>query len=633
MVRAPRWALMALFALIISALSMGASWADPGRDGGREDPPAHGREKEDDDRHEGSEETSEEEAEGYRGAWSRPSPSPRASHSPEAAPTESADFVDVDFSASPASIAVGETSTLQVSVSNPSDIPAEEVEVLIDLPDHLELVSTQPQAQGTELLRIVLGRVDPGDSASASVVVLGVGSVRSDEPIRFAVTVAGETFHHELFVSVEDADEAGLGLSQSSPLLIQVGNVAGFSATLTNNTAEALEDVAVVTEIAPELDVVGVTPIEAADAIQLGGSPTGEDIVWIFDSLAPGEAVDLIWTARAVAPGDLQAGTVVEATLQGRPAASSSQDTYLGYVRGVRTERAAAPAPVVRERVVTKLVPVSSEVAASVGGILPVTGWSPGVMGSGGALLIALGMVLVWASRGIRSRRLALVMVGALLLTATACVSDQDSQDPDDRSQAVASPSPEETDAGDPAEEEEDQVLGVRIDRSGRGEDPDVTSETPPVAETVVPEPATEVVYQEVSEVISVVVPVAELPVDALSSGSSDNNLSFSWGPGDLQAASSRVLSRGATQEILVALTSRGDQLVATVSVTNLAEDRRLHVYGRLALDLVASDGRASSLVSDPIDVVLEPGASTAADLAFSLPSGSYSAEGIFLAD
>lgn len=644
-----------LLVLIMSTLPFGVSWADPGRGDGRDDPPAHGREKEDEDQENGEDQPdADDHQEGESSSDEQGSashqedepdpepsspPSPTPSSSPGSPPNQgAAEVIDVSFSASPASIAVGETSTLAVTITNPSSTAAEDAEVLVDLPAHLELVSSEPSASGSDVLRISLGHIGPGDTASATLVVAGVDSPQDDQPIRFAVAVDGETWHHELFVAVDAADPAGLDLAQSSPLLLQVGDTGPFSATVSNHSESTLYEVAVITEIAPELDVVGVSPIEEADAIQLGSSSRGEDIVWIFDSLAPGQEVDLSWTARAVAPGDLEAGNVVEATLQGQPAASSRQDTYLGFVRGVRTERPVAPAPVVKERVVTRFVPVSTQVAASVGGgLLPVTGWSPTFVGFGGALLIGLGIVLMWASQGARARRLALVLLGSLLLVGTACVSDETTRDPGADPQAVESASPEETteqnndDQQD--QEDEDEVLGLRIDRSDRRGSQDDDPPAAPASASATSEPVTEIVYEEVSEVVSVVVPVAELPLESLGARDGDNDLSFTWTPGsnDLQASSSRVVSRAATEEILVALSSEGDRLLATVTVANLADDRRLQMDGRLALKVVAGDGRSAALVSDPIHVVLEPGASTSADLAFSLPSGRYLAKGAFL--
>jgi uncharacterized repeat protein (TIGR01451 family) len=638
----------------MSLAPFGASWADPGRGNGRDDPPAHGRDQE--DREEAQEEEAsaadEEEAPGDErpAGEQRPTendqtpPADEEQPQPNSDPSDSpgsrasyraarADVIDASFSASPASISVGETSTLQITITNPSDTAALDVEVLVDLPAQLELVSAEPAPAGTETLSLALGDIAPGAATDASLVVMGVDADGAG-PVRFAVTADGQTFHHELFIEVGDSVSEGVALSQSSPLLLQVGDAGSFSATVSNTTDTALNDVVVVSQIAPELDVLGVTPIVEADAIQLGATPGGEDIVWVFETLAPGEEVNMTWTSRAAAPGDLEAGNEVTARIAGAPAASSTQQTYLGYVRGVRTDRSVAPAPVVREQVVTKLVPVSTEVAAGVGGgVLPVTGWSPSFLGFGGIALIALGGLLVWVSRGLRSRRLALVLTGALLLTATACVSDEPTTGGSDGAAApAASPSVDE-DPGEveTKEEEKDEVLGLRIKRPEGARGPDAPGGDP-IAEPPV-EPVTQVVYEEVSEVVSVVVPVAELPLETLASTSGDNTLSFSWTAGDLQATSGRVLSADATEELLVGISSDGDGLTATVEVANLADDRRLRVAGRLTLEVVASDGRSASLTSAPIDVVLDPGASTVADLTFSLPSGSYTAKGTFLAD
>ena len=657
MLRVTRWALLALLALIISVVPFGVSWAEPGGGNGREDPPAHGRDKDEDDTDKQQQEQEEEEpapeasdSEGSeepdpssddesapRGRSGRPSPSARQDSEDTATAEAQGDVIDVSFSASPASVAVGDTSTLQAAVSNPGPEAVSSVEVLVQLPRHLEVVSTDPQAPNSTVLELPLGDLAPGATATATVVVLALDQPGTQQPVRFAVTADDQTFHHELLVSVDNEDAEGLGLVQSSPLLVQVGDSSLFSATLSNNSGSAVEGVAVTTEIAPELNVVAVEPIAEADAIQLGASPSGEDIVWIFESLAPGEQVRMAWTAQAVAPGDLEAGNEVQATVDGQIAASSQQDTYLGFVRGIRTDRAVRPAPVVRERVVTKLVPVSTEAAGSVGGgLLPVTGWSPGFLGIGGALLIALGMLLVWTARGPRSRRLVLVLVGSVLLTTTACVSDQTADERSDAAPATSPSSAATPDDGD-KDEEEDRVLGLRIQRPKSDDEaaPQAPGSSDP-ADAPNTEPVAEVVYEEVSEVVTVVVPVAELPEENLGPRAGENTISFSWNPGsaaDLEATSGRIISADATEEVLAGLSFEGDRLIATVTAANLAEERRLHVDGRLVLDIVSSDGRTSSLVSGPIDVTLDPGATTAADLAFSLPAGSYTAKGAFVTD
>ncbi len=564
--------------------------------------------------------------------------------------TGAAEVIDLSFAASPASIAVGETSALTVTATNPGTNEVSSLEVLVDLPAHLELVSSEPVAGASDgVVTLDLGPLAPGASVTGSVIVAGSSVPRGDiDPVRFAVTIDDRVAHHELYVEVASPAGGPIALSQSSPLLLQVGDTAAFSITVANPTDAALSDVAVVTEIAPEVDVVGVAPIERADAIQLGSSPSREDIVWLFEELAPAEEVVLTWSGRAVAPGDLEASNVVEARVGRQVEAQSAQSTYLGYVKGVRTD-AGTPRtkPVVVERVVTKLVPVTTQVAAAPAGILPVTGSSPAVVAGAGLLLVLLGAGALWrSSRSSRRGRLGrsvLVAVALGLLTGTACVSDTDpapqvQSSPTDADQSDQREEPASDDS-ETDEVPEDEVLGLRIDKPRRGDGQDAVDgpegPAPGTSLEEAPEPTVpEVSFEEVTEVVSVLVPPEELPLETMASAPGENTISLTLSESDGETVTSgRVITADATEALLASFTSSGDVLSSTVSLTNLAEDRRLAVGGYLVLNVTASSGQSSVLRSERVDAVLEPGGSTSAVLSFSLPPGSYSLQGGFEAD
>ncbi|MDP9067594.1 MAG: hypothetical protein M3N53_04470 [Actinomycetota bacterium] len=667
MYRGSRSAIIAFLILFVIALQIGTSWADPGSGKGRDDPPAHGREDAEEDapeeeeapEEEGSseqDETSDDEASSEDGdAQPRQRARPKDDHqqSQEAAEEGSgdppsdedasggepssrpADVVDLSFSASPATLSRGETSTLEVVASNPGSDSVGDIGLLVELPTHLDLVDSDPTGSSDgRLLSLDLGPLAPGASSAASITVAAASSPSGEqEPVRFAVSFDDRVIRHQLLVQVRPSDPTGLGLSQSSPLLVQVGENSSFSITVANRAETALEDVAVVTEVAPELDVVGVTAIAAADAIQVGRSPTREDIVWIFESLAPGEEVQLSWTGRAVAPGDLEALNVVDATVEGRSAATSTQNTYLGYVLGVRTDAGGEVAPVVEHRTVTKMVPVTVEVAGSLGGVLPVTGASPGRLVAVAVGLMTIGALLLVVSRTSRSRRRGLVVVLAtVMLTGAACVSDGG------RPSAIApdapAPSPTASATPDPAPKDKDQVLGLRLNRGPEGSGQGSATDTADEAGAAEPATTTKVVFEEVTSVVPVVVSAEELPAETMQSRSGDNTVSLEW-TGDAVATqtSGRRLTAEMADELLASLRSNGEQLTATVALSNLARDRRLVVRGRLVLDIVSGEGRSSRLTSGPIDVVLEPGEHTAADLSFSLPAGTYGLTGGFVTD
>lgn len=553
----------------------------------------------------------------------------------EAEDESRSDRVDATFSASPARVRPGDTSTLSVTATNSGDETIASLELIVELPPTLKLVSSDPSGVADDdIVRLGLGSLSVGASTTAEIVVLGTTASGAELPVRFALIADDHIYRHELMVEVDRAAHQDLGLSASAPLLVQVGDTEGFSLTVSNSTAAPLRDVVVIAEIAPELDVAGVVPVTEADAVQLGKSASGEDIVWIFHSLEPGESVDVAWTATAVAPGDLEATSSIRAAVGERDVVRSRQSTYLGYVEALEVAANDPQAPQTRRRVVTKMVPVSSEVAASPAGLLPVTGGSPGVVVGIGALLIALGLGSLWLSgRPLGIRRVGIVAALSLLLTAAACVSSQEPSTGDAGN--VSGGAAAERAAGvEEMPEPEDEVLGVRIEREPQsradGEAGLAPSDPIELAQDVPTQ--SETVLEEVVTVESVLVPPPALPVRAMTSRSSDNAMSITWTPPDLVATSSRTITADAADELLVSVQGSGSSLSAIVGLTNLSETERLAVRGKLSLE-VAGEADSSTLYSEAIDVVLEPGASIEADFTFALPAGTFYVTGGFLSD
>jgi hypothetical protein len=131
--------------------------------------------------------------------------------------------------------------------------------------------------------------------------------------------------------------------------------------------------------------------------------------------------------------------------------------------------------------------------------------------------------------------------------------------------------------------------------------------------------PETETV--RVVEIISVPL---EMPTAELADRPGDNALSFAWDAGLQSAASSRLLVPGATSEIISSLGRSGGSVRITAEITNISPDTKLHVAGRIVLDVAGTPG-ATQLRSEEIDVVLNPGGSTSAVFTFLVPTGDYS--------
>lgn len=641
-----------------------AAGADPQR--GREDPP--GREKkqadaEQDDRSESSDgasdngsprEDARERRPGERSAESDP-PSQRGRRSqtsdPEQAqesrqPEDEAEGSDeravvaadvrLSVSAAPPRIAPGDTSTIRAVVSVPEGAAVDHAEVLVDLPDHLTFRSaSHPVSATRRTLRLELGELLPGTQTTVEVVVEGLAHVGATAPVRIAVTADATVVRDEVGIVVSGESENALALSQSGPLLVQVGDTGSFSITLRNASERVVEDAIVVAEMAPELDVVGVTPIAEADAIQLGRSRAREDVVWVFETLAPGQEIELTWSAQVVTAGDLEATVAAEASAAQTPKTTSAQTTYLGYVLGVRTSAGdATTTPAVQERVVTKLVPVTREVSGAAAAQLPVTGATPADAVLVAVALIALGCAFLLFAGGTAARRASAVAALTVVLTASACVSDPGAGS----NQQAAEPSvtagsqdvPHEGDEEDEKDEEaEDRVLGLRIER----DEPESGAPSDPVAPTEAAEPqvpvTTEVVFEEVTTIERVT--VAQTPPRALASRVGDNQVSVQVGAGAPTITSSRTISADQLEELLVSARGAGSALEATVTLRNLA-DHALVVRGVLVLEIASAAGTASELTSDTVDAVIQPGGEISARFSFSLPAGGYGLTGTFRA-
>lgn len=615
----------------------GSSSSDPaGDEGAGQDTPDDDRASGDDDSsHDPSSDPHQARSQSAGGSDTTASPGGGAAPAEEdAAPTG----VALAVSATSERIERGETATIAIVISNAEDV--QDVDVLVDLPQHLGFRSASHPASTTGgPLRFHLGPLAAGGRLELDVIVEGIdGAGEAQPPVRVAVTADGSLLRDEVAVTVGDQSESALALTQSAPLLVQVGDSAAFSLTVRNGSNGVVEDAVVVAQVAPELDVVGVTPIVQADAIQLGRSRSGEDIVWTFAELDPGQEIDLTWTARAVVAGDLEATMTAEAWASDAPTETTTQTTYLGYIRGVRTTSGEASSGlVVEERVVTKLVPVSRQVSASAAGVLPLTGARPATVIASALALIVLGAAL-WLLGGNRAngRGIAVGLL-AVILTASACVSEPDGGASDPPPGAASETAPGAIDPQDEEgeedvqdeDEQEDRVLGLRIEKERPQSDRGATT-TDPDPDTSSEAPATEVVFEEVTTVERILVSPGQPAAHTLASRAGDNQVSIALAGGAPTITSSRMVSADQTEELLVTAGGSSEALTATISLRNLA-DRPLVVRGTLVLQIAAGGGASSELTSD-VDVELPRGGETSADFSFSLPSGQYALTSTFRA-
>ena len=402
--------------------------------------------------------------------------------------------------------------------------------------------------------------------------------------------------------------------TRASRLLGQVGDNVNYTVSVANE-GDAAEDIAVVAEVPIELDIAGVPLDPRADAISQGRHGDAEDIVWILKDVRPGEEIDLAWTGRVVAAGDLRATTSVEARAQS-VSAQATTDTFLATEPAVAARKTTTEPPMVKRKVI-RFVPVEGESGSVAGAILPVTGWSPSPLVRGAGVAIAVGLLLLVIA-GVRKRNAAVIVVVALGIAA--CTQAQDSAAPPEPDTTVGS---EATPDDDDDRRPRDRVKGRQIRRGGgegaaaeNGAGTEVA-----VPETTAPDPGAPVRFERV------VVTVTE-PAEVIEQGSrdGDNFMSFTWDEAarEIVLAASSIRFTDQPSSLTSTLSSDAEGLLTDVVLANTS-DAAMRVRGTLTLDVMQGGGVIAELRSDPIDVLLEPGGQALASFRYLLPSGDFS--------
>jgi uncharacterized repeat protein (TIGR01451 family) len=419
----------------------------------------------------------------------------------------------------------------------------------------------------------------------------------------------------------DETPPGDLSVSTSSrELLVQVGDVIHYRVTVTNPGPDNADDVAIHNDVPPEVDVISVPISPRADAIQLGRTPDGEDIDWVINDLGAGRSVTFTWTGRAAVAGDLAALNRVQARGANRAATSDSSETFLGVREGVTTDN---PKPqTITKKVVVFGTRIVSGAPGAPGSILPVTGFDPSRFLSLAGLMVAGGLCLIAIAR-MQNRRLSWTVTSiALVAIMTACVSTPD--------EPSARPQPDTTSPveGDEAEDEpKDRVKGTRIVREGAEDLLDETDDdvaAPPVSEAPVVETVRSVRIVEIAP--------EDLAVTELDSRLGDNAMSYTWDEdaGITQAASSIRFGEDQPANIITSLSVGARGIDVDVTITNLSDDKRLSMHGRIVHIVSGTSGEIARFESEEIDLVLEPNGSTTVSFEYLLPSGDYGASSAF---
>jgi hypothetical protein len=450
--------------------------------------------------------------------------------------------------------------------------------------------------------------------------------------------------------------DPGLGVTTtSSPLVTQVGGKIHYTTRVTNDGQTKLKGVTVLALLQPELSAQTVSLVDAVDAALIGSYAQGDDVVWVLKDLAPGQSVDLPWTAKAMKPGDLRAVTTTTAKTKGVKAKADPATTYLATAAA---RAVVNPVPVVKKKIVTyhsKVVPQerpplgsaatgSVAPAGSSGDELPFTGSDPTPVILWGFLLILMGLVLVFAPKSFDRRK----MLALMLVVLTACVASNSNH------------------SAAPGTTVPDRVKGKLI-RKGDGGGTDTnkhagdggSADGGPVTTTTLPfQPPTDTaasaptttlagpiaagqegplptVTTIVRHVEQVVVPVQGLAVDKLQSRAGDDLVALDWSEvsGIETATSSAMFNSGSPVEILTSLGEGNGSVEVDVTLRNLEPRTRLQVKGHLEHIISGASGTVATLRSEPLDLVLNPNGVAQAHFTYLLPTGSYTMSSSFVAD
>ena len=562
--------------------------------------------------------------------------------------------LSMSLTTSPSSILVGQTSHVIAEVTNTGDATASDLIVDVSVPSQLDIMDAGPEPfeprDGGATVRFHLGSLPAGDSDEAWLDLEGAHPTTSSGATVSASAAAGDLLDSgsAQIVVVGSAGNEDLSLTTSTDrLLVQIGDFAHYSITVTNVGETTLHDVVIVDRLPSEIRYWSVDFAPEIDAVQVGQSGDKEDIVWVKNSLRPGRSVTVTWTGRASSLGDFAAVNSVTVEAEEADPVNQERTTYLGIAAVSSTSNPDFD-PIVKARRIERTVTRPAGVGGTQGSVLPVTGLEDPRPVIVGLVLIALGGLVLWSKRWREPHKKWTAITLALVMTAsTACVGNE----PNDQTAQKSDADPSEDDKKD---KKNDDVKGRRIERNndnndnddGNGNGPNGTEPggtegnttdpsspsvpvTAPAIPVAAPLPSTGPAPTEqvtVTRRVLTTIGLGDLAIDQLGARQADNQMSFSWSEPArqiLQATSSRSFTKGATVELLTSLGAGGDQIDVTVMVRNLSNNRRLAVDGDLIHQVSGSSGSIASF-SAPVDTVLAPGGETTARFTYLLPSGDY---------
>jgi uncharacterized repeat protein (TIGR01451 family) len=210
-------------------------------------------------------------------------------------------------------VAAGDRFTYTISVSNRGTCTLSDVHVedTIDGPLGSKVISTDPEADEVDGLKVVwddIGPLDPGD-VKVLVVTVEVPSNAGDgddysSDVDASAVGGGDTFEESASVDGPDVGDAGSGacnLAQSkvgpSHKEIEPGQTFNVYISLLNSGSEPCPGVTVTLPIDDDLEFVDCTH----------DCEEGDPIRWVIDVIGPGDGMTLVSTLRA--PDDAADGT------------------------------------------------------------------------------------------------------------------------------------------------------------------------------------------------------------------------------------------------------------------------------------------------------------------------------------
>lgn len=569
-----------------------------------------------------------------------PEPSPSETEGEKAPSAAGApEELTLDLSLHPSSVPPGESTTISTVVSNPSEEAVEGVDVTVVFPNGLDFESSSPQGEVTvrpsgTAITFTSMDVPAEGSISLSVVASPTPDAKKSLIIESSVVWSDGETSARVALQVE-TPETNLELTTSGGgFFKEVGGQISYKIIVKNTGDDPATEISLVNLVPSEVHVLSAEIAPGVDAVQVGSNQGKEDVVWVIDELAPKKSIQVTYTGTVENPGDLEAVNKTRALSLNAGKDQSEERTYLANTGDSASDNPSFDPQrekrVTREKVVERplvRMRVATEPDAETDSKLPFTGVDPLGTLAFGLILLALGGMLLHASSGNADRRRIAVASFVVLMVAGACISNDGSDvetrvkglqiergndQPDSEPNTDSNDPPGTDDPGDdspgptddPGDDPGEGNSGSGGDDNGgdpgdAGTGDSGDSGTDDTGTTVALVPGEPVTTFE-RNVDFVTITEDDLPVSRIGSAQG-SAMTFGWNDstGAITSATSSNTTLEGVADLAARISTDGPGMRLEVSLTNIAQETRVDLRGRLAVEVTT--GRGTHVLRTPV--------------------------------